>query len=372
MLHTVSSMKPFQIAVPQSDLDDLHARLDATRWPREIPGAEGWDHGVPLDYLKRLAADWRAMDWRAMEARLNTHPHFLTDIDGHEVHFVHARSDNPDATALILTHGWPNSFVEFLDEIEHLTPHFHVVIPSLPGFGFSEAPKEAGFDAARIARMWAQLMAELGYDRYIAQGGDFGAYVAPALAEAAPGHVVGVHLDGGIGLPTEADVPDMGPDELAEWEQMQVWMSAGLNHHAILGKAPLTFAHAWNDSPTGLLAWTIHKFKEFTISAETPDQVIDRDLLLANVALYWFTGGTATTSWVFDYVREGAGMAWPAGQRSAPTGVYGGGSEFVKKRAERGNDIAHWPTDNAFSGHFVAMEQPAAHAADILAFAKKL
>ncbi|GIG67207.1 microsomal epoxide hydrolase [Phytomonospora endophytica] len=358
--------------IPQADLDDLHARLDATRWPSEIPGADGWSHGVPLAYLKELAAAWRALDWRAMEARLNAFPQFLTEIDGHDVHFLHVRSDNPEATALILTHGWPNSFVEFADEIAHLTPRFHVVVPSLPGFGFSQAPKEAGFDAARVAGMWAELMDRLGYDRYLAQGGDFGAYVAPALAEAAPGRVIGVHLDGGIGFPTADDVPDMEPDELAEWEQMQVWMSAGLNHHAILGKAPSTFAAAWHDSPTGLLAWMIHKFKEFTISAETPEQVIDRDLLLVNVALYWFTGGTASTSWVFDYVREGRAMAWPSGQRDAPTGVYGGGSAFVRRRAERDNDIVHWPTDNAFSGHFVAMEQPAAHAADIAAFADKL
>ncbi|MEV0647616.1 epoxide hydrolase family protein [Phytomonospora sp. NPDC050363] len=365
-------MREFRIEIPQADLDDLHARLDATRWPADIAGGEGWDHGVPLAYLKDFAAHWRAMDWRAMEDRLNAFPQFVTIIDDHEVHFLHVRSADPDAVPLILTHGWPNSFVEFADEIEHLTPRFHVVIPSLPGFGFSEAPKEAGFDAERVARMWAELMERLGYDRYIAQGGDFGAYVAPALASAAPDHVIGVHIDGGIGLPTADDVDGMEPAELAEWEQMQVWTTMPLNHHAILGKAPRTFAYGHNDSPAGLLAWLLHKFKEFTISAETPDKVIDRDLLLANAALYWFTGGTATTSWTFDYVRAGEAMAWPAGQRHAPTGVYGGGSDFVRRRAERDNDIAHWPQDNAFSGHFVAMEQPAAHAADIAAFAAKL
>lgn len=369
---TTTVIRSFRIEIPQADLDDLHARLDATRWPRELPGGEGWDRGAPLDYLRRLAGHWRDMDWRAMERRLNAFPQFVTTIEGLDVHFLHVRSADPDALPLLLTHGWPNSFLEFVEEIAYLTERFHVVIPSVPGFGFSQAPTSTDFTVADVARMWTILMDRLGYERYGVQGGDLGAYIAPETAKAAPDRVVGVHLDGGLGMPTEADVPSMGPEELAEWEEMQVWMSMGINHHEMLGRGPQSFAAGWNDSPVGLLGWLIQKFKEFTISAEYPDEVIDVDLLVANVALYWFTGSAGTSSWPFQAAVTTGTLPWPEGQSAVPTGVYGGGSEAMRKRAALTSDIVHWPEDNAFSGHFIAMEQPVAHAADIAAFFAKL
>jgi len=384
MTSSVVRMEPFRIDIPQADLDDLRDRLARTRWPRQLPG-DGWSRGVPVDYLRGLVAHWAGdYDWRAHEARLNEFPQFVTEIDGLDVHFLHVRSPEPDALPLILTHGWPNSFVEFAEEIGPLTDPrahggdpgqaFHIVVPSVPGFGFSQGSPSTGFTVTRVAGMWADLMRRLGYDRYGTQGGDLGAYVAPEVAKVAPEHVVGVHIDGGFGFPTADDVPGMDEAERAEWEQLQQWMSGGVDHHALLRAAPQTFAYAWNDSPAGLLAWMLQKFKEFTFMVETPDQAISRDLLLTNVSLYWFTGTSGTSSWpMYELLTlaDGGGFAWPKGQKAVPSGVYGGGSALMRRLAERDNTIVHWPRGNS-GGHFVAMEQPLAHAADIRDFFGKV
>ncbi|GIH18465.1 epoxide hydrolase family protein [Rugosimonospora africana] len=377
-------MKPFRIEIPDADLDDLRTRLSRTRWPRQLPG-DGWSRGVPLDYLRDLAGYWaNGYDWRAHEARLNEFPQFVTEIDGLDVHLLHVRSPEPDALPLILTHGWPNSVVEFTELIGPLTDPraygadpaqaFHVVVPSVPGFGFSSAPAETGFTVARVARMWAELMRRLGYDRYGTQGGDLGAYLAPEVARVAPEHVVGVHIDAGFGMPTAADVPDMNEAERVEWKQMQQWMSGGVDHHALLRTAPMTFSYAWNDSPVALLAWMMHKFKEFTFMVPTPEQAIARDHLLTNASLYWFTGTSGTSSWpMYERVTlaEDGEFAWPMGQKRVPSGVYAGGSALMRRLAERDNQIVHWPEGNT-GGHFVAMEKPLAHAADIRAFFDRL
>ncbi|TDB78278.1 epoxide hydrolase family protein [Micromonospora sp. KC723] len=377
-------MRPFRIDIPQADLDDLHERIARTRWTRQLPG-DGWSRGVRLDYLRELADHWATgYDWRAAEARLNEFSQFLTEIDGLQVHFLHVRSPEPDALPLIITHGWPNSFVEFIELIGPLTDPrayggdpaqaFHVVVPSVPGFAFSQAPTHTGFTINRVARMWAELMRGLGYERYGTQGGDLGAYVAPEVAAVDPEHVVGVHIDGGFGFPTAADVPDMNEAERAEWEVMQQWMSAGVDHHALLRASPQTFAYAWDDSPVGLLAWMTQKFKEFAFMAETPDQVIARDHMLTNVSLYWFTGTSGTSSWpMYERVTAHADgvFAWPKGQKRVPSGVYGGGSALMRRLAERDNTIVHWPEQNP-GNHFVAMEHPQAHAADIRAFFEKV
>jgi pimeloyl-ACP methyl ester carboxylesterase len=380
MGRSVAGMTPFRIEIPQADLDDLRDRLARTRWPRQLPG-DGWSRGVPLDYLRDLAGYWASgYDWRVHEARCNEFPQFITGIDGLDVHFLHVRSPEPDALPLILTHGWPNSIVEFTELIGPLTDPrayggdpaqaFHVVVPSVPGFGFSTAPPGTGLTVARVARMWAGLMHRLGYDRYGTQGGDLGAYVAPEVARVAPERVVGVHIDAGFGFPTAADVPDMDEAERTEWEQMRQWMSGGVDHHALLRAAPQTFAYAWNDSPVGLLAWMMQKFKEFTFTAPTPDRAIARDHLLTNVSLYWFTGTSGSSSWpMYERltVAEDGGFAWPKGQKRVPSGVYAGGSALMRRLAERDNTIVHWPEGNT-GGHFVAMEKPLAHAADIRAF----
>jgi pimeloyl-ACP methyl ester carboxylesterase len=212
VLSMSSEIRSFRIDVPQADLDDLHAGLARTRWPAHLPG-EGWSRGVPVSYLQELAGYWRAgYDWRAAEARLNEFPQYVTGIEGQDVHFLRVRSPEPGALPLILTHGWPNSVAEFTELIGPLTDPrahgadpaqaFHVVAPSVPGFGFSAPPRETGWTAARVARMWAELMHRLGYGRYGTQGGDLGTYVAPEIAKVAPGRVAGVYVISGLGFPT--------------------------------------------------------------------------------------------------------------------------------------------------------------------------
>ncbi|PXX68905.1 pimeloyl-ACP methyl ester carboxylesterase [Nocardia tenerifensis] len=380
MTNDRTAVRPFRIDIAQADLDDLHDRLSRTRWSAQLPGS-GRDRGVPVAYLRELAAYWRTeFDWRAQEAALNEFPQFITEIDGLDVHFVHVRSPEPDAVPLILTHGWPNTFVEFTKTIGPLTDPrkygldpaqaFHVVVPSVPGFAFSAAPRETGMTPRRVAEMWLVLMDRLGYRRFGAQGGDLGAYVGPELAIAAPDRVLGVHIDGGVGMPSAADVPTMTPDERAEWDLMQQWMT-GVNHHTLLHAAPQTFAHAWTDSPVGLLGWLMHKFNEFAPLAEQAEDVIDRDHLLTNISLYWFTNTAASSSWPMYNGLGDNGFAWPKGQKLVPTGVYGGGSALMLRLAQRDNDIVHWPEGNT-GNHFVAMELPLMHVADIRAFFAKV
>jgi pimeloyl-ACP methyl ester carboxylesterase len=374
-----AQIRPFRIEIPQADLDDLNTRLARTRWPRQLPGG-GWSRGVPVSYLADLARYWHTgYDWRAREAQLNEFPQYTTEIDGLSIHFMHVRSAEPGALPLILTHGWPNSITEFTRLIGPLTDPrahggdparaFHVVAASVPGFGFSDAPRETGFSTARVASMWAELMSRLGYDRYGTQGGDLGAYVAPAVAQAAPGHVVGVYVISGLGFPTEDDVPEMTEAERAAYARLQEqdWMS-GVSHHALLRAAPQTFAYGWHDSPAGLLAWMMQKFREFGTTGEPPEQVIDLDLILTNVSLYWLTGTEGSSSWPY---YDSTSSAWPPGQTAAPTGVYSG-PPGIRRLAERHNTIIHWPDDNPGSHHFVAMQEPGAVAADIGAFFAKL
>jgi pimeloyl-ACP methyl ester carboxylesterase len=359
-------MTPFRIEIPQADLDDLHERLARTRWPSQLPG-EGWRRGVPVDYLRDLADYWRTgFDWRAQEARLNELPQFQWE----GLHFVHARSARPDALPVILTHGWPNSFVEFVKLVEPLTERgFHVVAPSVPGFGFSAPPTETGFSTERVARRWAALMEHLGYDRYGVEGGDLGAYVAPQVATVAPDRVVGVYVIAGLGFPTESDVPEMTEDERADYAKMQEldWMN-GVDHHGLLRAAPQTFNYGWHDSPVAALAWMAQKFHEFSVSVRPFDEVIDRDLFLANLSIYWFTGTFGSSSWpMYDTKSSG----WPEGQKAVPTGVYSG-PPGIRRFAERHNTIVHWPESNTSEHHFVTMDRPEAFAADLASFFAKV
>ncbi|MEU1731309.1 epoxide hydrolase [Streptosporangium sp. NPDC020145] len=374
-----TEIRPFLIDIAQADLDDLNDRLGRARWPRPLPG-EGWTRGVPTGYLRELAAHWRdTYDWRAHEARLNAFPQFMTEIDGQEIHFLHVRSAEPGALPLVLTHGWPNTFAEFARLIDRLTDPrahggdpseaFHVVVPSVPGFGFSAPPRGTGWNAARVARLWVGLMRHLGYERYGAQGGDFGAYVAPEVARAAPGHVAGVYVLAGLGFPTEKDLPEMTEEERAAFARLQEqdWMN-GVDHHALLRAAPQTFAYGWHDSPVAALAWTTQKFHEFNASGRPLEQVIDRDQLLTNVSLYWFTGTFGSSAWPY---YESTGFGWPQGQAAVPTGVYSG-PPGIRRLAERHNTILHWPEDNPPGHHFIAMDRPADLAADLRAFFAKV
>ncbi|MFB9835301.1 epoxide hydrolase family protein [Actinoallomurus acaciae] len=374
------SITPFRLDIPQADLDDLDDRLARTRLPRSMPPGDGCSRGVPADLVAELADHWRTKyDWRGHEAELNEFPQYTTEIDGQDVHFLQVRSPEPDALPLILTHGWPNSIVEFIRLIGPLTDPrahgrdpgraFHVVAPSVPGFGFSAPPRETGWTPSRVARTWVELMRRLGYDRYGAQGGDLGAYVAPEVAKAAPEHVAGVYVISGLGFPTEADVPEMSEEEQAAYARMmqQDWAN-GVDHHALLRAAPQTFAYGWHDSPVAALAWMLQKFHEFNAGGRPLEEAIDRDLFLTNLTLYWLTGTFGTSSWPY---YDSAASAWPEGQTPVPTGVYSG-PPGIRRLAERGNTIVHWPEDNPAGHHFIAMDRPDDLAADIGRFFAKV
>ncbi|MEU2056778.1 epoxide hydrolase family protein [Streptomyces bungoensis] len=382
-------MYPFRIDIPQAQLDDLHRRLDATRWPDELPGV-GWDRGVPLSYLKELVAYWRtSFDWRAAEAQLNAYPQFIEEIDGADVHFLHVRSPEPDATPLLLTHGWPGSVAEFLDVIGPLTDPrahggdptdaFHLVIPSIPGYGFSSLT-ETGWDTARIARAWAELMARLGYDRYIAQGGDAGAVISLELGRIDPEHVIGVHVNMLMTFPSgdPAELAGLDERDQARLGKLARFDAELSGYMKLQQTRPQTLAYALTDSPVGQLAWIVEKFLDWTGATELPEEVVDRDRLLTNVTIYWLTA-TAGSSAQFYYEGAAGVRAAAAGAVPPPVTVPVGVAVFpddifvpIHSLADRDlPTITHW-TEFEQGGHFAALEEPAALAGDIRAFARTL
>jgi pimeloyl-ACP methyl ester carboxylesterase len=354
-------IKPFRIDIPQADLDDLTDRLSRTRWPNEVAGA-GWDYGFPLARLKELAEYWRTgYDWRAHEAKLNELPHFTTEIDGQTIHFVHVRSPKPDALALILTHGWPGSFLEFLDVVEPLSRDFHLVIPSIPGYGFSGPTHERGWDATRIARAWAELMRRLGYERYGAQGGDFGAGISLALGAVAPEQVLGVHINY---LPTrpdpDADVELSESDE-ARLVKVRQLMANRPPYQALQALTPQTICYALTDSPVGQLVWIAERFAQWT----DPRSQISDDRMLTNISLYWFTATAASSARLHHDAPRGHTVPC-----QVPVGVAVFAHDItqsVRPLAERLYDIRHW-SEFERGGHFAAMEVPDLLAEDIRDF----
>ncbi|MCK2218019.1 epoxide hydrolase [Actinomadura sp. ATCC 31491] len=380
------TITPFRIDIPQADLDDLRDRLRRTRWARQLPG--GWRRGVPVAYLRELATYWaEEFDWRAQEARLNAFPQFTTTVDGQSVHFLHVRSPEPHALPLIVTHSWPSSVAELLDVLGPLTDPrshgldpglaFHVVAPSLPGFAFSPFPgpatepatgpasgpasetaDERPWSVERVARTWAELMRRLGHDRYGAHGNDAGALVTARLAALDPEHVTGAVITSGLGIPTgdPAELAGASEDELAWLKMLGERMAGGSGYGPYLAGRPQTLAHGFADSPVAQLAYLVERFKEFDGWPEDGTPVaepVDRDLVLTNASLYWFTGTGGSSSWT--YYDGAAGM--PADQRAVPTGATHGGPALLRRIAERGNDIVYWG-DGQSPSHMVAMAAP--------------
>ena len=381
-----AEVRPFRIDVPRRDLDDLLDRLGRTRWPGELSEV-GWSRGVPLGYLKDLVEHWRASyDWRAWEARLNEFPQFTTEIDGQNVHFLHVRSPEPDAFPLILSHGWPGSVVEFLDIIGPLTDPkahggeaadaFHLVIPSLPGFGFSGPTREPGWDSYRIAGAFAELMGRLGYGRYGAQGGDFGAFVSPDLGRVNGDRVAGVHVNAAtlgfipFGEVDEATLAGLTDAEKARLERLNLFLSEGNGYFQIQATRPQTLAYGLTDSPVGQLAWVVEKFKEWSYpSDEPPETTIDRDRMLTNVMLYWLTRtGASSAHLYYESMHSGN---WPT-PSAVPTGVAVFAEDVAIRRfAEQGNNIVHWSEFDR-GGHFAAMEAPDLLVGDVRDFFRAL
>ena len=379
---TTHAIEEFQVSIPQADLDDLGARLARTRWPASLPGPE-WARGVPAGYLRDLAGYWRdGFDWPAQEARLNSYPQYTTQIDGQRIHFLHVRSPEPQATPLLLLHGWPGSVVEFLHVIGPLSnpsahggtgvPAFDLVIPSLPGFGFSGPVTEPGWGSRRIAGALAELMRRLGYERYGAQGGDFGALVAPDLGRVDPTHVIGVHVNAAtMGFIPFGDIPEEDQATFSATEKeraarLQHFLAEGNGYFQIQATRPQTLSYALTDSPAGQLAWIVEKFKEWTNSGHAlPEDAIPRDEILTDVSVYWFTGTAGSAANIY-YESMHSGD-WPTPSQ-VPTGVAVFAEDIaIRRYAERVNNIVHW-SDFETGGHFAALETPDLLTADIRAF----
>jgi epoxide hydrolase len=378
-----SKISPYRIDIPQGALDDLRDRLGRTRWPDELPGV-GWDLGVPLDYLKGLAEYWATTyDWRGQEKAMNEFAQFTTVIDDQNVHFLHMRSPEPEALPLLITHGWPGSIAEFLDIIGPLADPaahggdpadaFHVIAPSIPGFGFSGPTHESGWNTVRVAHAWAELMRRLGYERYGAQGGDTGALVSPELGRIDSEHVAGIHVNNLLTFPSgqPGELNDLSDSDQKRLELMQRWQNE-LSGYAILQSTrPQTLAYALTDSPAGQLAWIVEKFKDWTDpAAELPEDAVDRDRLLTDISIYWLTETAGSSARLY---YEGA-RSW--GQANQPSGVPTGVAVFpmdvtIRPIAEREHNIVHWSEFDR-GGHFAAMEAPGLLVADIREFFRPL
>lgn len=376
-MDTNEEIRPFRIDISQAQLDDLRSRLDHTRWPGELPGT-GWSRGIPLTEVRQLAQYWAGgFDWRAREAGLNAFPQFTTVIDGQIVHFLHVRSQRPDAMPLLITHGYPSSVAEYAGMIDALTSPpdendaFHVVIPSLPGFGFSTPVTATGWGPIRTARAWAELMRRLGYDRYGAMGGDIGSGVSGLIAGLDSTHVAGVYLisdvNGAASMAGEmipldlAALTEAEREHLAELKQPS---AEGKGYLQIQSTRPQTIGYGLTDSPVAQLAWIAEKFEQWTTGP------LDRDLLLTNVSIYWFTGSGASAA---QFIYESAHtMEWGA-PPSAPVGwgVFGGTDPLIRKLYDPDHKVAHWSMFDA-AGHFPALEAADLLAVDVRAFYREL
>jgi pimeloyl-ACP methyl ester carboxylesterase len=371
-------IEPFTVRIPQADVDDLRHRLAMTRWaPEQPPGSDDGAYGVSLSRLRRLASHWEKFDWRRWEDRLNAYPQFRTSIDGQPVHFLHVRSAVPGALPVVLSHGWPGSVFEYIDLIDQLTDPaahggepadaFHVVLPSLPGYGFSGPAREPGWGTRRIAAAWAELMASLGYQRYGAIGNDAGSMISPELGRLAPERVVGVHVTQLFSFPggDPAELADLDAGEQAAMEVLSwFWQHKGA-FNVLQGQQPQTLAHALADSPAGLLGWNAQLF----------DEALDDEFVLANVTLYWLTG-TAGTSIRHYYEDTHATAKAASGPTTVPIGLAAaadGDFRSIRRFADRDHaNITSWNELPGVTGHYSAHTNPNQLAADIRRFFRPL
>ena len=368
--------QPFVAHVPQGALDDLQARLANTRWPTALPGTE-WDYGTSRPFLQELVTYWaQEFDWRKVEAASNAFPNFTTDLDGHRIHYLHVRGKGPKTIPLLLTHGWPGSFLEMLALIPLLTAagpvSFDVVIPSLPGFGYSAPFTAPGGSSLAVAELWHQLMGHLGYPRYGAQGGDVGAGVSTWLALKHPASVIGLHLNyiPGSYKPYLQAGEVLSLEVLAYQKTVADWSAREGAYGAMHGTKPLTAAYGLNDSPAGLCAWIVEKFYSWSDKRPDGGLVFTQEELLANVTLYWLTQSIYSSMAIYkensrrplafgpeDYVRVPVAFAQFPKELPTPPRAY----------VEKGFNIRRW-TPMPAGGHFAAVEQPALLATDLKAF----
>ncbi|MFS8099181.1 epoxide hydrolase 1 [Lentzea alba] len=351
-------MNTFRVEIPESDLADLRLRLNAARWPVQGAG-DGWRRGVPVSELRSLAGYWAdGFDWRAAEARLNAFPQFRVEIDGQPIHFVHVRSARPDALPLMLIHGWPSTFAEYTAAIEELSRDHHVVVPSIPGFGFS-TPVNGAWEVSRTAAAFAELMDSLGYTRYGVQAGDVGAGIAGAMSRLTPA-VAAMHINGPSAHPFGGALPLDGLEgtELARAERFNDLVATGLGYLQLMSTKPWTIGYSLTDSPVGLLAWIYEKFQAWC-------SVIDRDALLTAVSIYWFTGTGATSA---EFIHESMNAPGTWGAAAAPTGFATFAADTgIRTLLDPDHEVEHW-TEYDRGGHFPAIEVPDLYAADVLKY----
>jgi pimeloyl-ACP methyl ester carboxylesterase len=372
-------IETFRVEIDGAVLEDLRSRLDRTRFPDQ-PEDTAWDAGLPVDYLRELVGYWReAYDWRAEEERLNGFEHFRTRIDGQSIHFIHARSPHPDALPLLITHGWPGSVVEFLDLIPRLTDPpayggraedaFHVIAPSLPGYGFSEPPRQRGWDVRRIALAFIVLMDRLGYPRYGAQGGDWGAQVTTRVATLDPEHCAAIHLNMPVGRRPET-AGELTAEEQGDLAAMGKFQREEAAYATEQGTKPQTIGTALNDSPAGLLAWIVEKFRTWSDCDGHPENCFSRDQLITNVMLYWVTQTAASAARLYWETNQTGVLKEKLPFIRVPTGVARYPKEVLRWPrswvAEQYN-LTHWAVMPK-GGHFAAMEQPELFAQDLVEF----
>jgi pimeloyl-ACP methyl ester carboxylesterase len=371
-----SMIKPFSVNVPQQVLDDLKLRLAHTRWPDEITDS-GWEYGASLPYMKQLTEYWQnTFDWRKVEREINAYPNFMADIDGHQIHFLHIKGKGKKSVPIIITHGWPGSFLEMMKLIPFLTEDpelsFDLVIPSIPGFGFSGKVTEPGCNSAFVAGLFHQLMAELGYNRYGAQGGDIGSGISTWLSLKYPANVIGLHLNYIAGSYKPYIEPsELLSDEVVAFQKTGAEWSAKEGAYAYMhATKPITAAYGLNDSPVGLCAWIVEKFNGWSDNKGNIENTFTKEELLANVTLYWVTQSIHSSMRIYnenskkpmafsktDFVKVPVGFAKFPKELPTPPRSY----------IEKGFNIQHWTVMPA-GGHFAAAEQPGLLAKDMRDF----
>ena len=365
-----NAIDPYRIDIPDADLDDLRTRLGRTRFP-EAQTVDDWRQGIPLDYVRELCAYWRdRYDWRTTEARLNALPQFKTDIDGVGIHFVHIRSASDDAEPLLMTHGWPGSIIEFLKVIEPLSnpeadaSAFHLVLPTIPGYGFSDKPTNTGWGVDRVAEAWAKLMARLGYDRYFAQGGDWGAAITASIGAHDAKHCMGVHTN----MPVVAPPAEMMAEPTAEEQDAiaarQFYQDWDSGYSKQQSTRPQTLGYGLVDSPAGQAAWIVEKFYQWTDCDGHPENVLTRDELLDNVMLYWLTGAGASSARLYweSFARGSMDdVVVPAGISIFPKEIFKTSRRWAETRFK---DLRYFNTLDK-GGHFAAFERPEAFVGEL-------
>ena len=370
-------IRRFTVDLPASEIADLRERLGRTRWPDPEPTAD-WSQGMPLAYMQELCRYWETeYDFDAALGRLNSQPQFKTEIDGLDIHFLHVRSAEPVALPLVLTHGWPGSIVEFLEVIEPLTDPvahggsaadaFHVVCPSLPGYGWSAKPTEPGWGVDRIGQAWMRLMARLGYDRYGAQGGDWGSMVTSSIGRQDPEHVVGIHLNMPVASPDPETFSSLTPFEQATLDDLASHQKTGTGYSKQQSTKPQTLGYGLADSPAGQCAWIVEKFHEWTDCSGHPENAVSRDALLDNVLVYWLSNSGASSARLYWESFGGVDMSEisvPAGASIFPREIIRMSQRWASKRF---TNIRYW-NELDQGGHFAALEQPKLFVDEVRAF----